>query len=204
MDLQDFNFIIKYRPGKANSKADILSRRAGHEKGEKDNQGVILLGDHLFVRLHDDNQALEDLLEKIKTINKRQWEEVVKKNIAKKEPDWRLQEGLVTWKNRVYVPTNEEIRGQMIEIHHSWGHLGIDKTLELMTRNYWWPGMKKDIQKYIAGCNTCQMVKPDQQAKAAPLHPNEIPEGPWQIISVDMMGPLPESKGFDTILVVVD
>ena len=59
--------------------------------------------------------------------------------------------------------------------------------------------MKKDIQKYVASCNTCQTVKPDWQAKAAPLRPNEIPKGPWQIISIDMMGPLPESKGFDTI-----
>ena len=93
----------------------------------------------------------------------------------------------------------------MIEIHHSWGHPGIDKTLELMTWNYYrWPGMKKDIQKYIGSCNTCQTTKPDRQAKAAPLHPNEIPKGPWQIISIDMMGPLPESKGFNTILVVVD
>ena len=65
-------------------------------------------------------------------------------------------------------------------------------------------GMKKDIQRYVTSCNTCQTVKPDRRAKAAPLHPNEIPEGPWQTISMDMMGPLPESKGFDTILVVVD
>ena len=71
-------------------------RRAGHERGEKDNQGVILLGDHLFVRLHNDDQALEDILEKIKKINKRQWEEVVKRNIEKKEPDWKLLENLVT------------------------------------------------------------------------------------------------------------
>ena len=56
----------------------------------------------------------------------------------------------------------------------------------------------------MASCNTCQTVKPDQQAKAAPLHPNEIPEGPWQVVSIDMMSLLPESKGFDTILVVVD
>ena len=49
---------------------------------------MTLLGDHLFVRLHNDDQALGDLLEKIKKINKRQWEEVVKKNIEKKEPDW--------------------------------------------------------------------------------------------------------------------
>ena len=41
-------------------------------------------------------------------------------------------------------------------------------------------------------------------SKGSPLHPNEIPKGPWQVVSVDMMGPLPESKGFDTILVVVD
>ena len=60
---------------------------------------MILLGDHLFVRLHDDDQALKDLLEKIKKINRRQWEEVVKKNIERKEPDWQIQEGLVTWKN---------------------------------------------------------------------------------------------------------
>ena len=66
MDLQDFNSVIKYHPGKANSKADILLRQAGHERGEKDNQGVILLGDHLFVRLHNVDQALDDLLEKIK------------------------------------------------------------------------------------------------------------------------------------------
>ena len=60
---------------------------------------MILLGDHLFVRLHDNDQALEDILEKIKKINKRQWEEVVKRNIERKEPDWQLSEGLVTWKN---------------------------------------------------------------------------------------------------------
>ena len=49
MDLQEYDFVIKYRPGKANMKADLLSRRAGHERGETDNQGVILLKEELFV-----------------------------------------------------------------------------------------------------------------------------------------------------------
>lgn len=48
-DLQDYNFTIKYRPRKANSKADILLRQAGHKKGENNNQGVILLKEDLFV-----------------------------------------------------------------------------------------------------------------------------------------------------------
>ena len=49
MDLQEYEFVIKYRPGKANTKADILSQRAGHDQGENDNQGVILLKEELFV-----------------------------------------------------------------------------------------------------------------------------------------------------------
>jgi hypothetical protein len=38
MDLQEYNFMIKHRPGKANTKADLLSRRAGCPKGENDNE----------------------------------------------------------------------------------------------------------------------------------------------------------------------
>ena len=42
------------------------------------------------------------------------------------------------------------------------------------------------------------------QRKAGELHPLEIPEGPWQDISIDMIGPLPRSNEMDAILVVVD
>ena len=204
MDLQEYEFVIKYRPGKANTKANILSRRAGHDRGENDNQGVILLKEELFVRLHDDDDALEKILDRIRKINKKQWEEMVKKNVESKIEGWKVEQGLVTWKERVYVPIDMTLRGSIIEIHHSWGHPGIHQTTELITQNYWWPGLQKDVQKYIQGCKTCQTVKPDRQAKSAPLHPNEIPERLWQTISMDMMGPLPESKGFNTILVVVD
>ena len=149
MDLQEYNFVIKYRPGKTNTKADLLSQRAGHERGELDNQRVILLKEELFVRLHDDDQALEDIIEKVKKVNKRQWEEVVKKGINNQEKGWRLERGLVTWKERIYIPIDQTLRGTMIEIHHSWGHPGIHKTVELITRNYWWPGVREDIRKYI-------------------------------------------------------
>ena len=50
----------------------------------------------------------------------------------------------------------------------------------------------------------CQMVKPNQQPKNAPLQPNKIPTEPQAIISVDLIGPLVLSKGKDMILVVVD
>ncbi|SJK99376.1 uncharacterized protein ARMOST_02672 [Armillaria ostoyae] len=64
--------------------------------------------------------------------------------------------------------------------------------------------MKKDIKMYVVGCETCQRTKSSNQAKAAPLHPNTIPTEPWTHISVDMVTGLPDSNGYDALLVVVD
>ena len=60
------------------------------------------------------------------------------------------------------------------------------------------------IRKYVEGCDTCQCTKPKRVSPAAPLIPNEIPTKPWKIISIDMISPLPESKGNNVILVIVD
>ena len=49
-----------------------------------------------------------------------------------------------------------------------------------------------------------QRNKPDQRRRAAPLHPLPIAMHPWERISVDFIGPLPESNGFDMIMVIVD
>ncbi len=84
------------------------------------------------------------------------------------------------------------------------GHPGIEKTKELVLREYWWPKMKKDIEAYICACKTCQRTKSSTQAKAAPLHPNAIPSRPWTHISVNMVTGLPMCKGYDAILMIVD
>ena len=76
--------------------------------------------------------------------------------------------------------------------------------LELIKRTYWWPGLKKDIKKYIQGCFKCQQNKVQPQRKAGELHPLEIPKGPWQEISIDIIGPLLKSNGMDAMVVIVD
>ena len=76
--------------------------------------------------------------------------------------------------------------------------------LELLKRTYWWPGLKEDIKKYVQGCLKYQQNKVQHQQRAGELHLLEIPKGPWQEISIDMIGPLPSSNGMDAILVIVD
>ncbi len=64
--------------------------------------------------------------------------------------------------------------------------------------------MKKDIEAYIHACETCQRTKSSTQAKVAPLHLNAIPSRLWTHISIDMITSLPESNGYDAIIMIID
>jgi hypothetical protein len=70
MDLQEYNFMIKHRPGKANTKANLLSRRAGFPKGENDSENIILLKENHFrnieIRLNKESREWLDLRWEIK------------------------------------------------------------------------------------------------------------------------------------------
>jgi len=84
------------------------------------------------------------------------------------------------------------------------GHGGQWKTVELVTRNYWWPGVTKKVKQYVERCDQCQRMKNRAEMLAGKLRPNEVPERLWQHISVDFITKLPMSKCQDSILVVCD
>jgi transposase InsO family protein len=75
--------------------------------------------------------------------------------------------------------------------------------MEEVHRYYWWPNMDQFVRKYVSGCKTCTQGKPAQHPKG-PLQPLEVPKYPWQIVGVDLVGPLPLSDGFDMIITYVD
>ena len=62
----------------------------------------------------------------------------------------------------------------------------------------------KDIRKYVEGCEKCQRAKPIRQKLQSVLHPHDVPSEPWQVITVDLIGELPESQGYNGICVFVD
>ena len=59
------------------------------------------------------------------------------------------------------------------------------------------------ITKYVEGCDKCQRYRKDRHPTALIIL-HEVPEGPWQLIGVDLIGPLLMSRGKDMILNVVD
>jgi len=58
---------------------------------------------------------------------------------------------------RIYMPEGK-LRGEIIQLHHDTpveGYRGRWKMTELVTRNYWWPGVTKKVERYVDGCDVC-------------------------------------------------
>jgi Integrase core domain len=59
------------------------------------------------------------------------------------------------------------------------------------------------IKRYVAGCDTCQQTKPIRHSRST-LQSHNVLEGPWQIVSVDLITGLPQNGKYDTIIVYID
>ena len=108
---------------------------------------------------------------------------------------------------KVYVPKDKELRAEVIWLHHdvlAVGHRGRWKMVELVTRNYWQPGVMRDVRRYVEGCDLCQRMKNRTEELAGKLKLSEIPEKPWSYLMVDFITKLPVVVGKDVILVVCD
>ena len=79
------------------------------------------------------------------------------------------------------------------------GHLGVVGTKQNLRTKVWWPGMDKAAERHCRACHGCQLVaRPDPPE---PIRSTSFPDGPWQDLAVDLMGPLPSGH---SVLVIVD
>ena len=194
-------------------KIDILSRK-DQVNTKEDNKDVQLLKKELWQRrtiaeitMIKKKMTVEegDIIKKIKR-NMTREKEVVQ--ALKKEDGltWK-EDGVVYIEGRIYVPNNKKIKEEILKENHDLadvGHPEQHRMLELIKKTYWWPGLKEDVKKYIQGCFKCQQNKVQHQRKAGELHLLEIPKGPWQEISINIIGLLPKSNGMDAIVIIVD
>jgi hypothetical protein len=107
----------------------------------------------------------------------------------------------------VYVPEGDSIKLEVLRECYDAkfaGHLGRDKTLELVSRNYCWPGMRRFVKEYVQTCETCVWNKTSRHTPYGELHPFPIPARPWQSVSIDFIMELPPSSGYNAIFVYID
>ena len=135
-------------------------------------------------------------------------EEMKKAGIKKlRGEEWKIEGDLVLKEGKVYVLKDEELRMEIVWLHHDTLVAEHDerwKMTELVTRNYWWPGMTRDMGKYVKRYDACQRMKNKTEALAGKLMTNEVPEKVWTHLTVDFIMKLLLVAGKDVILVVCD
>ena len=95
------------------------------------------------------------------------------------------------------------LRSKVLSHLHS-GHLGVKRTLEKVKERFYWPSYVADVECFVRECEQCQRRNPPNPLPRAPFETIKA-NHPFQIVTWDIMGPLPTSEtGFKYILVVTD
>jgi len=80
----------------------------------------------------------------------------------------------------------------------------MEKTIEIIMRDFYWKGLTKWINDYVRSCDECQHNKSPRHARWELLQPLEMPYAAWNSISTNFITQLPESQGYTQIMIVVD
>lgn len=197
--LQQFDFDIEYKPGTTNVVADALSRiphtaaTISTTTTDEDIKSSIqehLKTDPVYTKI------LHDIMD------------------GRRVPDTIISgDGLMYDTSqpglpRLYVPENTDVRTKILHEAHDTptaAHFGVEKTLERISRSYFWPNMRKTVETYVHGCDACQRHKVINAKPAGLLAPLPIPKKKWFTITMDLITKLPKTKtGQDAIIVFVD
>ncbi|KAM1757694.1 hypothetical protein ACFX11_006922 [Malus domestica] len=201
---------IQFKNGSQNAAADSLSRLHGvtqlHEpalKFTRDCNAISYPYNGWIDELRRSTEQDEWIVAKKKEVVESAMNGTGGSSLGK----YTVDNGFLLYKKRVVLSPHSVWRRNILEEHHctpSAGHQGVLKTYYRIKRSFYWQGMKKDIQNYVADCQVCQQNKVETIAPPGLLQPLPIPQRVWTDIIMDFIVGLPLYKGKSVILVVVD
>jgi len=224
--LSQFFFMITYRPGKQNEKADALSRREQDVKQQdqvktKYRTRALLQPDQLDARILEELEepfevaTFEDISESLSLINRllaanrtaESLETLRKRARGGEKKGLVLEDGLLLYQGRLIVPDVDQIRTDLIRESHeqlSTAHPGIRKTIRLLTDRYYWKGLAATVERFVRNCHACRRANAPRDRAPGLLRPLPIPQRPWQHVTMDFQSFPRDTHGYDTVFVVID
>lgn len=199
LEVQDFNFDIKYRSGMKMPHVDALSRY--NQDVYEVNQADLTEADWILAAQLQDEQLLRIRGILVSGERNQETKMYFDEYVLKNDRVYRkLKNGKILWA----VP--RAVRWQICRLcHDQAGHAGTENTITRIQENYWFAKMRRYVAKYIKACLNCSYYKQSSQKKQGKLHPIEKINVPYHTLHVDHVGPFEtSSRGNKFILVIVD
>lgn len=183
--LQNYDYKVEHRPGERMQHVDALSR----------NMLVIepLSFDQILVYKQLQDSVIRSLRHNLESSENKNFE---------------LRNGVVYRKHRnivlFYVP-ELMVRNVIQTFHDDVGHVGLEKTMDLLTKVYWFPRMRAIVKNHISNCIKCITYSVPSGKSESRLHLYEKGTKPFYTLHADHFGPLEKAPhGFKHILLIID
>lgn len=201
--IQEFDFELHFRNGTRMRHADFLSRNPLTANQEVNKEVLLVLNNFDWVASLQTQDG--DLVQIKKVLDGVYEDHEDKENIHK---TYELKG------ERLFRKTDEGLkfcvpRGMRFNIMHQChdrtGHPAFQRTLENISKDFYWPRMRSMIKKYVDGCISCCQSKRGVDETRVELHTIDKSPVPFRVIHMDHSGPYPRAKGScDHVLIVVD
>ena len=186
--IESFPYVIKHKKGKENIIADALSRRYTMLS----QLDFKIFGLETIKEQYAHDNDFKDVL--LNCQEGKTWNRFV------------LTDGFVFRANKLCIPASS-VRLLLLQEAHGgglMGHFGVKKTEDILAGHFFWPKMRRDVERFVARCTTCQKAKSRLNPHGLYM-PLPVPSAPWEDISMDFVLGLPRTKkGRDSVFVVVD
>ncbi|KAL6531492.1 hypothetical protein OROMI_027855 [Orobanche minor] len=182
--LQQFNFVVRHQSGASNRVADALSRRQ------------CLLGD-----MRIEVQGFDTFRELYATDTF--FGPIIACLHEEANNQYCMVDGFLFKGVLLCIPACS-LRQKIISEIHGTGHVGRDRSTEILLRRFFWPSARRDVARFVTRCRVCQVSK-GTATNAGLYRPLPVPSQPWAAISMDFIVGLPRTQRVnDSIFVVVD
>ncbi|CAB3254099.1 unnamed protein product [Arctia plantaginis] len=194
--LSQYNFIVEHRKAAEQAAPDALSRAPASDELFKFQASVLALeGDSWYSGMFKKVSAAPGKFPDWRVIEERLYKRVRNSNPLAVDCEWKL-----------VVP--ESLRNEVLKQCHDRpeaAHLGVFKTFKRLSQSYFWPKMINDVKRYVKRCQVCLAHKSVNVPPPGLMENPKKVQRPFQVLSTDIIGPLPRSySGYKFILVVSD
>jgi hypothetical protein len=218
--LSRFDFKITYRLGVIEEKLDALTRRSEDLSKKEDERlqhqsQTILKSQNLNIAAT--NEALETLTTKqlwLQEYREDSISDAILKDLRSQQRRFRYLtlalcievNDRLMYDDRIYVSSLNALRLRIVQDHHdapAAGHSERSKTLKLISRQYFWPSMCRDVEKFCRNCHTCKRSQTSRHAPYGTLRSLLISTDSWRDLSMNFVTRLSWFNRFNAILVIL-